>query len=193
MLRGAFVESWAEFVSSVDKFLKVMREHDTATAALIAWCRCHHPYEAEAIAITLLADETVAADCYDGPLQPRAGETLRRRRVWLHWGDRVLSEAENWYVPERLPPAMRDAIADGVRPYGAVVASLRPQRINTIALRADKAGEDRAQAEVVLAQLARTEGFSPPEAFILHIHAVMMASGIVLADLREHYRRELLR
>lgn len=193
MLRGTSVESWAEFVSSVDKFLKVMREHDTATAALIAWCRRHHPYEAEAIAITLLADEAVEADRYDGPLQPRAGETLRRRRVWLRWGDRVLSEAENWYVPERLPLAMRDAVADGVRPYGAVVAGLRPERITTIALRADKVAEDRAGAEAVLAQLARTEGFSPPEAFMLHIHAVMMASGIVLADLREHYRRELLR
>lgn len=130
MLRGVLVEGWAEFVSSVDKFLKVMREHDTATAALIAWCRRHHPYEAEAIAITLLADETVAADCYDGPLQPRAGERYAAAGL-AGAGATVCCRKLRTGMPERLPPAMRDAIADGVRPYGAVVASLRPQRITT--------------------------------------------------------------
>ncbi|RED34545.1 hypothetical protein BJ123_110185 [Rhodopseudomonas thermotolerans] len=179
-------------MSSVDSFLKVMREHDTATAALIAWCRCHYPDEAEAVTITLLTDQDVPADGYDGPLRPKAGETLRRRRVWLRWGDRVLSEAENWYVPERLPPAMREAVADGTQPYGAVVAGLRPQRITITALRSDQVRADRFGTEAVLAQLARTEGFSRHDAFVLHIHAVMMAAGIVLAELREHYRRELL-
>uniref|UniRef100_E6VCY5 Uncharacterized protein n=1 Tax=Rhodopseudomonas palustris (strain DX-1) TaxID=652103 RepID=E6VCY5_RHOPX len=182
----------AEFVTCVDEFLKVLHDHDTATTALIAWCRCHHPCNAESVAITLLGDETMPADDYDGPLRPRDGETLRRRRVWLHWGDRVLSEAENWYIPERLPPAMRDAVADGLRPYGAVVAGLRPKRVTTTVLRTDDIACDRFDDEEILARLARTRGFSPPQAFVLHIHAVMTASGVVLAELREHYRRELL-
>ncbi|PZA12617.1 hypothetical protein DNX69_06865 [Rhodopseudomonas palustris] len=179
-------------MSSVDEFLKVMRDHDTATTALIAWCRCHYPDEAEAIAITLFGDEPVPADRYHGPLRLRAGETLRRRCVWLRWGDRVLSEAENWYVPERLPSAMRDAVCDGHRPYGAVIAALRPKRITTMALCADNVEPDQTEAAELLAELARTDGFSPPSAFVLHIHAVMTASGVELAEIHEHYRRELL-
>ena len=191
-LHGTSGESRVGWVTSVDEFLTVMRDHDTATAALIAWCRWHHPHEADAITITLLGDEAVSADRYDGPLRPNAGETLRRRHVWLRWGDRVLSEAENWYVPERLPSEMQDEICGGGRPYGAVVAALRPKRITKFALCADNADPDIAEVEALLAELGRTNGFSQPDAFVLHIHAVMTASGIVLAELREHYRRELL-
>ncbi|WBU31867.1 hypothetical protein OOZ54_10345 [Rhodopseudomonas palustris] len=179
-------------MTSVDEFLRVMRDHDTATAALIAWCRCYHPCDAEAIAITLRGDEVMAADRYHGPLRPQAGETLRRRRVWLHWGSRVLSEAENWYIPERLPLPMREAVADGGRPYGAVVAALRPERIPLATLRTDEGGGDRSGTAEMLVQLAQAKGFSPPEAFVLHIHAIMTASGVMLAELREHYRRDLL-
>ncbi|NEW90686.1 hypothetical protein DY468_01825 [Rhodopseudomonas sp. BR0M22] len=181
-----------QLVTSVDEFLRVMKAHDTATAALIAWCRRHHPCDAEAIAITLHGDEEMAADRYHGPLQPRAGETLRRRRVWLHWGRRVLSEAENWYIPERLPLPLREAVAAGSRPYGAVVAVLRPERTPLATLRTDEGGSDQSEAAAMLEQLAPAKGFSPPEAFVLHIHAIMTASGVMLAELHEHYRRDLL-
>ncbi len=43
-----------------------------------------------------------------------------------------------------------------------------------------------------IADLEKAKIFSPVEAFVLHVTAVMEASGAVLAEVREHYRRELL-
>ncbi len=55
-------------------------------------------------------------------LQP--GETLGYRRVRLVCGDRTLSEADNWYVPQRLTPDMNRQLDNTDTPFGAVVAPL---------------------------------------------------------------------
>lgn len=176
-------------VTRVVEFQNWLQDYDTATAALEAWCRRHHPCGADALAVTLLSDQPMPPGGYCGPLRLQAGETLHCRRVWLRWGDRVVSEAENWYVPQRLPPAMQRVLAEGIRPYGAVVAELRPRRATTIMLSDEQIARG---AGIVLTQLAQAQVFSPPHAFVLHVNAVMTASGVALAELREHYRRELL-
>ncbi len=56
-----------------------------------------------------------------------AGEAVAYRRVRLMCGAVEFSAAENWYVPARLTPAMRDALA-GDTPFGAAIRSLRPVR-----------------------------------------------------------------
>ena len=61
-------------------------------------------------------------------------EPVRYRRVRLACGGRVLSEADNWYVPARLTAAM-NATLDGTRtPFGRVVRPLAPVR-NTVEVR----------------------------------------------------------
>ncbi|QIG81787.1 hypothetical protein G5C33_04620 [Sphingosinithalassobacter tenebrarum] len=51
------------------------------------------------------------------------------RRVRLMCGERLLSVAENWFVPGRLAPDMQAALADSDRPYGEVIAPLAPRRV----------------------------------------------------------------
>jgi len=80
--------------------------HDSATLTLERWCAAHR----------LATPATVVADrVRDVDKQPTvevrtllgvsAAEPVKYRRVRLRCGDRVLSEADNWYVPARLTPA----------------------------------------------------------------------------------------
>lgn len=182
-------QSQENTVSSVSDFQSCLKAHATATAALTAWCRARRP--AAAMSIVVACDGPAPSDAYRGPLALGPGETLQCRRVRLAWGETVISEAENWYVPQRLPPSLRAALAHGTTPFGAVVEPLSPSR-RTIALfttedlRRDKAAADRCGAQL------DTAGFSPLDAFVLHLDAVMSAGGADVAELREHYRRELL-
>jgi len=53
---------------------------------------------------------------------------LGYRRVKLTCGTRVLSEADNWYVPDRLTPDMNHALDATDVPFGAVVKPLNFHR-----------------------------------------------------------------
>ncbi len=55
-------------------------------------------------------------------------EQVRYRHVRLACGDRVLSEADNWYVPARLTPEMNAALEGSDAPFGRVVRPLAPVR-----------------------------------------------------------------
>jgi hypothetical protein len=58
-----------------------------------------------------------------GPAEP-----IRYRRVRLHCGERVLSEADNWYVPSRLTADMNRQLDTTDTSFGRVVRSLHFQR-----------------------------------------------------------------
>jgi hypothetical protein len=61
-------------------------------------------------------------------LQVDADTPLRYRRVDLTCGTHVLSEADNWYVPERLAPEMNHTLDSSEVPFGAVVKPLNFHR-----------------------------------------------------------------
>uniref|UniRef100_Q07PK7 Uncharacterized protein n=1 Tax=Rhodopseudomonas palustris (strain BisA53) TaxID=316055 RepID=Q07PK7_RHOP5 len=176
---------------NVVELQKCLHSHPTATAALIAWCRERRPDDAEALTVAVLCDCPADPADYDGPLRLGAGETLQYRRVRLNWGDLVISEAENFYVPQRLPEQMRAELHEGAKPFGAVVADLSPQRTTLALLTNDDLSRGGAAAAHCRAQLA-AGGFAPAEAYALHLTALMSAAGVELAELREHYPRELL-
>jgi hypothetical protein len=53
---------------------------------------------------------------------------VKYRRVRLRCGQRVLSEADNWYVPGRLTEAMNQVLDTTDSPFGRVVQPLEPYR-----------------------------------------------------------------
>lgn len=96
----------------------------SATAVLQQWC------QARAIAVPPVivarrdaqrkpADARVRALLRAGP-----GETIVYRHVRLACGDVVLSEADNWYRPALLTPAMNRELESTDHPFGAVVKPL---------------------------------------------------------------------
>ena len=121
--------------AAVDAFAQVqalnaeLLASGSATKTLATWCGAHH-----------LADEPrIAAHRVSGgdrPLTPeqrrRLGienhEAVKYRRVELVCGSRVLSVADNWYVPGRLTPDMNRLLDTTDTPFGTAVASLQPTR-----------------------------------------------------------------
>lgn len=113
---------------------RILAAH-SATLALEGWCADYK----------LAADPHLVAERVPGVDKPLTAaqrtrlaigpdEPVRYRRVRLACGDRVLSEADNWYVPARLTPEM-NATLDGTRtPFGRVVRPLAPVR-STVAVR----------------------------------------------------------
>jgi hypothetical protein len=101
----------------------------SSTATLEAWCRDHQ----------LAATPQIVADAVPGmPISPTA-EQLQRldvtqatdvkyRHVRLRCGTRVLSDADNWYVPARLTADMNRTLETTDAPFGRVVAPLQPYR-----------------------------------------------------------------
>jgi chorismate-pyruvate lyase len=103
--------------------------HPSATLTLERWCGAHH----------LAAQSTVLAHRIKGldkPLPEGAraqlgigsNEPVRYRRVQLACGDVVLSDADNWYVPSRLTPAMNTQLDTSEVPFGKVVQPLHFRR-----------------------------------------------------------------
>jgi hypothetical protein len=61
-------------------------------------------------------------------LKVDATEPVRHRHVRLTCGGHVLSEADNWYVPARLTPAMNTSLDTTDTPFGTVVRPLNFHR-----------------------------------------------------------------
>ncbi len=107
----------------------------SATDTLTDWCAAHH----------MAADPKIVAHLERGiakPISPAQRQDLDigpdepvvYRRVELACGSHVLSQADNWYVPSRLTPAMNAALLSSDIPFGRVVRPLHPRR-QTIAVR----------------------------------------------------------
>jgi len=103
--------------------------HDSATLTLEHWCAAH----ALAVPPRIVAERVTGSDKVATPEQ-RAElgvtptETIRYRRVRLRCGTVVLSEADNWYVPGRLTPAMNAQLDGSDVPFGKVVQALHFRR-----------------------------------------------------------------
>ena len=109
----------------LQKFEGELQAHDSATAVLQAWCDAHGL--ASGARITARQVKTVFKP--PGPLARQAlnygpKDKVRYRRVDLLCGDRVLSQADNWYLPARLTPEMNRQLDTTQTPFGVVVAPL---------------------------------------------------------------------
>ncbi|WP_428031440.1 hypothetical protein [Ancylobacter sp.] len=97
----------------------------SATLTLDRWCAAHHLAETP----TIVADRVRGQDKPATPeiramLKVGADEPVNYRRVRLRCGDKVLSEADNWYLPARLTPAMNATLETTDTSFGRVVKPL---------------------------------------------------------------------
>lgn len=101
----------------------------SATSTLDAWCAEHRPAPGARLVAWLVAGPPKAATRDQRRrLQVSDDEPIRYRRVRLAWGDHVLSEADNWYVPGRLTAEMNRLLDATDIPFGRAVAALNPYR-----------------------------------------------------------------
>jgi len=102
--------------------------HDSATLTLERWCADHRLAQAPRVVVQRVhdADKTIPADL-QARLATDAGSP-RYRHVRLMCGERVLSEADNWYVPGVLTAQMNEQLDTSDEPFGKVVKPLGFQR-----------------------------------------------------------------
>ena len=97
----------------------------SATLTLDRWCAAHRLAEKP----TIVADRVRGQDKPASPeiralLKVDAEAPVNYRRVRLTCGDKVLSEADNWYLPARLTAAMNTALETTDTSFGRVVKPL---------------------------------------------------------------------
>lgn len=141
----------------------------TATAALSRRCG-GGPVRA-------VLDTSVTRDA-DAQTRARLGVAadvpISYRRVRLYCGDRLLSVADNWFVPARLTAAMVAALDHSECPFGTVIAPFAPRRRT---LSVDHLWDGKGAA---------------PETVLRHHALVFTGEGVALAEVIEEYRREAL-
>jgi chorismate-pyruvate lyase len=99
--------------------------HDSATLTLERWCGSHHlAADARVHAERVRGQDKEADAALRRDLAVTADEPVRYRRVRLSCGDKVLSEADNWYVPSRLTPEMNRLLDETDTPFGRAVRDL---------------------------------------------------------------------
>lgn len=107
---------------------RVLAGH-SATATLEAWCvDLGLAPQPRVRAIRAEGMQRAAPPEVREALRVAADTPLRYRRVQLACGQRILSEADNWYIPSLLTPAMNAALDGSEQPFGRVVGPLGFQR-----------------------------------------------------------------
>jgi hypothetical protein len=110
-------------------FEHTLAAQDSATAALGEWCAARHIAQPARITASPVHDADAPPP---GDLRTLLGEgsaPIGYRHVRLACGSArlaivVLSEAHNWYLPDRLTPEMKAVLATSDVPFGKVVGPL---------------------------------------------------------------------
>ena len=103
--------------------------HDSATLTLDRWCATHQLANPATITAERVHNvHKPATDAQRELLHVSPAEPLGYRRVRLHCGAHVLSEADNWYVPSRLTEDMNQALEHSDIAFGRAIQALQFQR-----------------------------------------------------------------
>jgi chorismate-pyruvate lyase len=112
-------------VAPVDGLERMLASHDSATTALEQWCEQQGLANPAHVVAEPAAGQLGAEPSYlRAVLNISAEEALGVRHVHLTCGGRLLSRAQNWYVPSRLTPEMNAVLAASTTPFGKVAAPL---------------------------------------------------------------------
>lgn len=163
----------------------------SATLTLDRWCAAHRLAEKP----TIVADRVRGQDKPAGPeiralLKVDADAPVKYRRVRLTCGDKVLSEADNWYLPERLTPAMNATLETTDTSFGRVV---KPLDFRRTTLGARLLWQPLPEGWAMGAPLPPAGGALVVPPFVLEHRAVLtLPDGTPFSALVESYTGETL-
>ena len=120
-----------EALAMVQDLERALLTHDSATLVLDDWCARHAlaPVGTQIVADRQPGAERPAPPEVRAALHVGADEPVRYRLVHLRCGVRVLSVAENWYVPARLTPEINQALDSTDVSFGRIVRPLGFHRV----------------------------------------------------------------
>jgi len=166
----------------------------SATTTLEEWCRDHKLADTPTIVADLVpGTPTPATPEQRQRLQVNEHEPITYRRVRLRCGARLLSEAENWYVPARLTAEMNRVLETTDTPFGRAVAELEPYRQTVGATLLWSPLPDRWESQGT-ARPPKSGGRSLtiPDALFAHRATLYTRDHTPIAEVSEVYQRGVL-
>ncbi len=164
----------------------------SATFSLEKWCRDHHLAEPARIIAQLDSgiDKPPTAE-QRARLKVGENEPVKYRHVRLSCGERVLSEADNWYVPGRLTAAMNRLLETTDTPFGKAVKALEPYRQTFAATTLwSPLPEGWEKGPITPGDTARA--LAIPESLFEHRALLYTADHLPFSEVDEVYKRPLL-
>jgi hypothetical protein len=166
----------------------------SATETLEKWCGDHRLAEEPRIVARIIrgVDKPPATEQKER-LQVAGAADVKYRRVQLQCGARVLSEADNWYVPSRLTPEMNRLLETTDAPFGTVVRPLEPSRQTlavTMLWSPLPEGWDRDGAGPPPS--ATTGTLAIPDALFAHRAVLYTRDRVPFSEVYEVYQRQIL-
>jgi chorismate-pyruvate lyase len=166
--------------------------HDSATLTLDRWCASHHLSDPPTITAERVHDvDKPATAAQRELLQVSATEPLGYRRVRLHCGVHVLSEADNWYVPSRLSAPMNEALNNTDIAFGRAIQALQFRR-RTLSATLLWAPLPEGWEMAVPAGAAHSAKLAVPTYVLQHTAVLALPDGTPISALTETYTSEVL-
>ncbi|MTJ83561.1 MAG: hypothetical protein F8N37_21450 [Telmatospirillum sp.] len=169
----------------------------SATLTLEAWCRTHRLADPPTVVAHLdrTVDKPATAE-QRRRLEVADDEPVRFRRVRLYCGDKLLSEADNWYVPGRLTVGMNQILDSTDTPFGKAVLELGPTR-QTFAAKMlwSPLPDGWERAPVPASSPVPGDDAGPimvPDALFEHRALLFTAGRVPFSEVAEVYQRQLL-
>jgi chorismate-pyruvate lyase len=166
--------------------------HDSATLTLDRWCGSHHLSDPPTITAERVHEvDKPATTAQRELLQVSATEPLGYRRVRLHCGAHVLSEADNWYVPARLTAPMNEALNTTDIAFGRAIQALQFRR-RTLSATLLWAPLPEGWELAVPARPAQSGKLVVPPYVLQHTAVLTLPDGTPISALTETYTSEVL-
>jgi len=165
----------------------------SATLTLDRWCEAHRlaPPGSKIVAKRVQGHDKPANAHIRELLHVGTNEPIVYRHVRLACGDRILSEADNWYVPARLTVEMNEVLNTTDISFGRAVRSLNFTRTN---LTAKLLWSPLPEGWDMSAELpVPSSGPLIPPPFLLEHHAVLkLQDGTPFSAVVESYTNNVL-
>ena len=178
-----------EFDSVVLHLCETLLTTFSFTAALQVWCEVRGLGEGD-----LFSDIHADSGKLDLPplgvgiLEPHADETVRHRAITLTRGDVPLLDADNWYIPDRLPVHARVLLDTTDTPFGKALEGTLQNRETFQALlpphiMARFNGRDR---------IRQTRMSGDPDVPVLTVRGIVTVDTVPVSFVEERIRPELV-
>ena len=169
--------------SRIAQLQQLLLSQPSATLVLGQWCATHHLAPApQIVARRVIGQPRPLPERVRLRLRLKPGEATGYRRVQLLCGDLILSDADNWYVPDRLTPAMNQRLDHTDTPFGLAVRSLHFKRrtLSSEVLWVPSAGAVAGGMVTVPEHVLRNEGL------------LTVAGDLPISQVIENYTAEIL-
>jgi hypothetical protein len=179
-----------EALALIESLNADLLSHDSATLTLERWCADHWLADPARIVAERVHDVVKpATEEVRASLDVKPDEPLGYRRVRLKCGDRVLSEADNWYVPARLTAEMNQVLETTDIPFGKAVAALHFRRHT---LSADLLWRPLPKGWEMGAAAEDTGALAIPDRVLEHRAVLSTPDGEPFSEVVETYTGEVL-